>query len=290
MIVGLVPTPPDITVASRPAPIEPVSDRPAPFFWDAESGRPAGAEANRFELDDPSRGPDQSAWFHLSYLPGGRRLQVFEHNPVTSTAPGSAIAKSEGVAWRVAADLSDGLSAPIPEWARPRTGNHDGPSAGLLFTLASLDVLTPGRLAANVRVAATGAIGSDGVVTAVRMVDAKLAAARLAGVDVFFAPNLGADSPDVTRVVSHRGTPAAERAIGDWLDTDAYERAGRAAARHPGGLSVVEVDDVRQALAWLCGRTDRPATCALAHRAAATPIRAARPYVTAIAAGVRGGR
>jgi predicted S18 family serine protease len=258
-----------------------VVDEPAPFFWDDEAARPAGGEAARFELEDPSQAPDLSAWYHLSYIPGGQRLRVYEHSPRTSLGLDSAIAKSERVAWRVAIDL---LGPPvgggdIPTWARPRTGNTDGPSAGLLFALASLDVLTAGPLAASLRVAGTGAIGSDGVITAVRMIDAKLAAARLASVDVFFAPEVSADRAAAPHVVSHLGRPAAERAIGDWLNTAAYERAGRAATLHPGTLAVVEVDDIRQALAWLCGRTERAETCAIAHDAAAVPLRAARPYV-----------
>jgi hypothetical protein len=254
-------------------------DEPAPRFWDVEEGRPAGGEADRFELDDPSRSRDLSAWYHLSYLPGTPRLRVNDHPPPTTRRPGSAIAKSQDVAWHVAATLVGAGGGGIPGWARPRTGSNDGASAGLLFALADLDLLTGGPVAATIRVAATGAIGSDGVVTAVRMVDAKLAAARLAGVDVVFGPELGADEAAATRVVSHVGPPARERSIGDWLATDAYERAGRAASLRPGAVAVVEVDDVRQALAWLCGRTGRAATCALAHRAAAVPLLTARPYV-----------
>jgi hypothetical protein len=208
---------------------------------------------------------------------------VYEHNPPTSRSADSAIAKSQNVAWHAAARLlgtARDLAQPagIPDWARPRTGNTDGPSAGLLYALASLDILTPGPLAANLRVAATGAIGSDGVVTAVRMVDAKLAAAQLAGPDVFFAPEIPADPDTTTHIVSHLGEPTPERPIGDWLNTAAYERAGRVASLRPGTLALVKVDDIRQAVAWLCGRTGRSETCGLAHAAAALPLRAARPY------------
>ncbi len=165
----------------------------------------------------------------------------------------------------------------IPGWARPRTAQLDGPSAGLLYALADLDLLTPGRLAGSLRVAATGALGSDGVVTSVRMVEAKLAAARLARADVFFAPSMPAGEVAVA-VASHQGQPAADGAIGDWLNTAGYELAGRAASAHAGEIALVPVDDVRQALAWLCGRTQQPETCAVAHAAAAVPFDAARPY------------
>ena len=81
-------------------------------------------------------------------------------------------------------------------------------------------------------------------------------------------------------VVSHVGDPAPQRDIGDWLDTPAYEAAGRAARSRPGDLALVQVDDIRQALAWLCGRTAVAATCALANTTAAVPLWRARPYVS----------
>jgi hypothetical protein len=186
------------------------------------------------------------------------------------------------VAWHVATVVlgrAGGLARPgeLPAWARPRTGGGDGSSAGLLFALADLDLATPGALAGGLRVAATGTVGSDGAVTSVRMVEAKLAAARLIPADVMFAPELPAGTPGVTVVPSHAGWPAADRAIGDWLNTDGYEVAGRA-ARGSTGIALVSVDDARQALAWLCGRTAGAVVCAVAHAAAAVPIGWARPY------------
>ena len=280
------PSPVDFQVAarldSRLAQRRPVADEPAPYFWDSQSGRRAGAEAGRFELGDPGHEPTLSSWYHLAYLAGGDRLRVHDQSMPTETGPDSTIAKSQNVAWHVATTLLDGSSAParpgeIPAWARPRTARLDGPSAGLLYALADLDLLTPGRLASSLRVAATGALGSDGVVTSVRMVDVKLAAARLARSDVFFAPTVPAGEVGVT-IASHQGRPAAHAAIGDWLNTVGYEEAGRAASARNGETAVVQVDDVRQALAWLCGRTQQPATCAVAQAAAAVPFAAARPY------------
>jgi hypothetical protein len=260
----------------------PVADEPAPYFWDSQSGRRAGAEAGRFELDDPDHSPTLSIWYHVAYIVGGERLRVYDQSLPTERGSDSAIAKSQNVAWHVAMTLLGRSRAParpgeIPDWARPRTARLDGPSAGLLYALADLDLLTPGRLAGSLRVAATGAVGSDGVVTSVRMVEAKLAAARLARSDVFFAPAIPAGEV-AAMVLSHQGRPEAPGAIGDWLNTEGYELAGRAASAQSGVAALVQVDDVRQALAWLCGRTQRPETCAVAQAAAAVPFDAARPY------------
>ena len=262
-------------------PLAPVTDVPSPRFWDAETHQRAGGEADRFELDDAPNARGLSAWYHLSYVVPSDRLQVREHNPATTLGLDTTIGRSENVAWHVAdivLGTSEGLTRPgeLPLWARPRTGGSDGPSAGLLFTLADLDLLTPGDLAGHLVVAATGAIGSDGSITAVRMVDAKLAAARLVHPDVVFAPDFPDGSGAITAIASHQGQPTQSRPIGDWLNTSGYEAAGRTATRH--STALVPVDDVRQALAWLCGRTGGAVVCGIVHAADSVSLQVARPY------------
>jgi hypothetical protein len=261
--------------------LRPVYDVPAPYFWDGQANQRAGARANRFELDDPDRADDISTWYHLAYVTPSNRLQVFDHTPPTAHGSTFRIARSHDLAWRVATELladdSDALPADMPDWARPRTGVADGSSGGLIFTLADLDLLTPGRLAGELRVAGTGAIGSDGSVMIVRLIDAKLAAARLARADVFFAPETPVGAGTDIVVTSDRGPLPAGQTIGQWLDTAGYERAGRIAATRRHGTALVPVVDIRQALSWLCGRTGLASTCALAHTTAATPAVDARP-------------
>jgi hypothetical protein len=58
------------------------------------------------------------------------------------------------------------------------------------------------------------------------------------------------------------------QSIAATLNVERYEQAGRSAAKDPGTTAIVVVHDVRQALAWLCGRTGNPVTCGVAHRAA----------------------
>lgn len=92
-----------------------------------------------------------------------------------------------------------------------------GPSAGLAFTLAVLDVLTPGDLTGGERVATTGTIGFDGSVGPIGGIEQKTVAARRAGIDLFIVPT-------------------AELAE---------------ARRHAGSMQVVGVDDLDDALAAL---------------------------------------
>ncbi len=67
-------------------------------------------------------------------------------------------------------------------------GEVRGPSAGLAFTLAVLDVLTPGDITNGVDVAVTGTIDGLGRVGQVGGVDFKALAAEQAGAELFLVP------------------------------------------------------------------------------------------------------
>jgi PDZ domain-containing protein len=73
-----------------------------------------------------------------------------------------------------------------------------GPSAGMMFALGIIDVLTPGALTGGQRIAGTGTIDSDGMVGPIGGVRQKMVGARDAGADWFLAP-VG----DCTEVVGH---------------------------------------------------------------------------------------
>jgi PDZ domain-containing protein len=64
-----------------------------------------------------------------------------------------------------------------------------GPSAGLMFSLAVVDKLSPGELTGGKFVAGTGTIDSDGTVGPIGGVTHKIAAAQHAGAEVFLVPS-----------------------------------------------------------------------------------------------------
>jgi Lon-like protease len=68
------------------------------------------------------------------------------------------------------------------------TSRIGGPSAGLAFTLAIIDTLTPGNLTGAKRVAVTGTIEPDGSVGIVGGVEQKTVTARDAGVKLMLVP------------------------------------------------------------------------------------------------------
>jgi Lon-like protease len=97
------------------------------------------------------------------------------------------------------------------------TGDVGGPSAGLAFTLAIIDDLTPGDLTGGADVAVTGTISSDGTVGPVGGTGQKAAAVREQGYDAFLVPS------------------------------DDYE----AARTHAGDVDIIAVDTLDEALAAL---------------------------------------
>jgi PDZ domain-containing protein len=108
-----------------------------------------------------------------------------------------------------------------------------GPSAGLAFTLAIIDVLTPGELTGGQAVAATGEIRPDGSVGAIGGIEQKVVTVRSAGVKVFLVP---ADD--------HCGEPA-----GSCNYTDAKRKAGSSLQV----ISVANLDEALNALASVGG-------------------------------------
>ncbi|MFP3907842.1 MAG: PDZ domain-containing protein [Acidimicrobiales bacterium] len=93
------------------------------------------------------------------------------------------------------------LAFDFPVDVRFDTGGVGGPSAGLAYTLALLDLLTPGDLTGGVEVAATGTIDRDGNVGPIGGLEYKAVGARRDGFDVFLVP---ADTPPDELEAAHR--------------------------------------------------------------------------------------
>ena len=69
-----------------------------------------------------------------------------------------------------------------------KTGEIAGPSAGLMFSLALYDRLTPDDLTAGRQIAGTGTISCDGGVGAIGGIEQKVAGAEKEGAEIFLAP------------------------------------------------------------------------------------------------------
>jgi PDZ domain-containing protein len=92
----------------------------------------------------------------------------------------------------------------VPNFPFPLTidsGDIGGPSAGLMWTLGLIDVLTPGELTGGKVIAGTGTIDPDGNVGAIGGVEEKVVAAERAGAAVFFVP---IDNAEAARSVARK--------------------------------------------------------------------------------------
>ena len=116
-----------------------------------------------------------------------------------------------------------------------------GPSAGMVFALGVLDVLTPGPLTGGEDVAGTGTIDASGGVGTIGGIAQKMAGARAAGAVLFLAPAGNCDEvvghvPDGLRVVPvetlHEAREAVERfAAGEGSDLPSCSAGAAQAGR-----------------------------------------------------------
>jgi len=81
-----------------------------------------------------------------------------------------------------------------------RTDDIGGPSAGLAFTLAMIDELSPGDLIGRQEVAVTGTISLDGSVGAIGGLTQKVSAVHQNGIKVFLVPASQAELDDPVRL------------------------------------------------------------------------------------------
>ena len=81
-----------------------------------------------------------------------------------------------------------------------RTDDIGGPSAGLAFTLAMIDELSPGNLTGPQEVAVTGTISLDGSVGAIGGLTQKVSAVHQNGITVFLVPASQAELDDPERL------------------------------------------------------------------------------------------
>ena len=111
--------------------------------------------------------------------------------------------------------------------------NVSGPSSGLMFSLALVDMLTPGALTGGDHVAGTGTIDPEGAVGPIGGIRQKMLGASQAGASLFLAPDQNCDEvigsePDGLAVVPVGTLAEARGVVEAWADG---ERQGLATCR-----------------------------------------------------------
>ena len=109
------------------------------------------------------------------------------------------------------APVSENVQLPFPVTITPEKV-EGGPSAGLMFSLAVFDVVTPGDLTNGHKIAGTGTIDVNGNVGAIGGVQQKVAAAERAGAEYFLVPadNYGDAQAVAGRIKVVKVTTASE--------------------------------------------------------------------------------
>ena len=120
----------------------------------------------------------------------------------------------------------DTASITLPFEVDINTGDIGGPSAGLAFTLAMIDELSPGSLTGDQNVAVTGTINLNGEVGAIGGLAQKVSAVHQNGVRVFLVP-------------------ASQSELDDPVERQRLEDAGR------GEVEIIPVATLDEALAAL---------------------------------------
>ncbi|MGK9146599.1 PDZ domain-containing protein [Plantibacter flavus] len=141
--------------------------------------------------------------------------------PTTATATDGSTSTVIGIGTKISYDLPVDITIQLD--------NVGGPSAGMMFALGMIDLLTPGELNGGKDVAGTGTIDADGNVGAIGGIRQKLYGAKDAGADWFLAPASNCDEvsghvPDgltVFAVKTLDDSLAALEAIADGGDTSA---------------------------------------------------------------------
>jgi len=113
---------------------------------------------------------------------------VYERDGERATAritPEEVSAEGE-TSWLIGVTLTTDFDFPFD--VKIQLDNVGGPSAGMMFALGIVDVLTPGPLNGGEEVAGTGTITADGTVGPIGGIRQKLYGARDAGADWFLAP------------------------------------------------------------------------------------------------------
>jgi PDZ domain-containing protein len=116
---------------------------------------------------------------------------TFKRGDQVMTQPTQLIASSDGraiIGFVPNPSPPDTIKFGFPFEVQIDSGQIGGPSAGLAFTLALLDTLTPGSLSGGVEVAATGTISPGGTVGPIGGLKQKTIAVMRTGAKVFLVP------------------------------------------------------------------------------------------------------
>jgi hypothetical protein len=194
------------------------------------------------------------------------RARLFDTTPFTHDQGAHADTIESNHLAATAAEAITGTDVELIEFT---TAPGGGPSGGLTYLIAYLNIVSGGAFTGDLRVAASGALAPEGYIAPIRTANEKAGAAQLSGADVFFTssdPSHAALAEHAGRHVGRfhtrygRATLAVERRL------DEYSAWGATA---PNTMDVVSVGHIADVAAYFCGAGSDYA-CSIAARLGTT--------------------
>ncbi len=187
----------------------------------------------------------------LATVGSEEHARLFEQTPFTHDRGAHADTIESN---RLAAAAAEALTGHDVEHVEFTTAPGGGPSGGLIYLIAYLNLTSDGAFTGDLRVAATGELRAEGYIAPVTAANEKVGAAELAGTDVFFtsaAPSHAAVAEHGGRHTGHRFRSRHGRSpLATERSLDEYETWG---ATRPDALDIVSVGHVADVAAYLCG-------------------------------------
>jgi len=234
------------SVVHRALPVTDDDRRPTP---DASADYTGGI-ATRLHTADGTPVPG-NVFLLMATAGSDATAQLFDETPYTHDNGTAADAHESNVA---AVDTVETVTGTDIDLLELTTAPGGGPSGGITYTIAYLNVLSDGAFTGDLRIAATGRIGTHGYVDPINAIDEKTAAAHLADADVLFTPSTSTDQHLDTYGARHVGERNRARHTGNPLADerrlDNYHAWG---ADRPDGMDIIHVRHVADVAAYLCG-------------------------------------
>ncbi|WP_299035781.1 PDZ domain-containing protein [uncultured Pseudokineococcus sp.] len=184
----------------------------------AEESLPAGLERGDVitALDGGDVQTADALRARLQQVPPGQVAQVaVERGREALVVP---VATAEAEDGRTVLGVLLDPEVEVPFEVDIRIDDIGGPSAGMVFALGLVDLLTPGPLTGGLHVAGTGTVSAEGAVGPIGGVRQKLVGAARAGAEVFLAPEANCGEvvghvPDGLQVVAVGSLSQARSAV-----------------------------------------------------------------------------
>ena len=172
---AVVPSPP-VVVTSSDADRGPTPDATADY---------TGGTATRLHTADGAPVPGD-VFLLMATAGSDAPARLYDQTPYTHDNGTAADAHESNIAANATVGTITGIDVGLLELT---TAPGGGPSGGITYTIAYLNVLSDGAFTGDLRIAATGRIGTHGYFDPINAIDEKTAAAHLADADVLFTPS-----------------------------------------------------------------------------------------------------